>query len=182
MLKWRIEMASGNEWKRRRDSVGGDSTREARFEVAGKALADARIRNRPVEAGGFACPIIIEGKKDEIALRKLGFSGPIEKYNRGWGRSRLVAYLFETYGCNNPVDGGPALILLMDWDRTGGRIQNDMSIRLRAMDVVIDENTRMELVRAMKPEGKTVESLAPFARELKGMMQVHDPTVWDNEE
>jgi 5S rRNA maturation endonuclease (ribonuclease M5) len=70
----------------------------------------------------------------------------------------------------------------MDWDRTGGRIQNEMSIRLRAMDVVIDENTRMELVRAMKPEGKTVESLAPFARELRRMMQVHDPVEWDGEE
>ncbi|MDP6379541.1 MAG: hypothetical protein QF885_07820 [Candidatus Thalassarchaeaceae archaeon] len=175
-------MASGNEWKRRRDSVGGGPTREARFEIVGKALAEARIRNRLVEEGGFACPIIIEGNKDVIALRKLGFSGPIEKFNRGWGRSRLVAYLFESYGCNNSVDGGPALILLMDWDRTGGRIQNEMSIRLRAMDVVIDENTRMELVRAMKPEGKTVESLAPFARELRRMMQVHDPVEWDGEE
>ena len=175
-------MASGNDWKRRRDSVGGDSTREARFEIAGMALAEARIRNLPLDKDGFACPIVIEGNKDVIALRKLGFSGPIEKFNRGWDRSRLVAYLFETYGCNNPLDGGPALILLMDWDRTGGRIQNEMSVRLQAMDMSIDETTRMELVRAMKLEGKTVESLAPFARELKSMMRFHHPESWDDEE
>ena len=45
-------MASGNEWKRRRNLVGGDPTREARFEIAGKALAEARIRNRPLKEGG----------------------------------------------------------------------------------------------------------------------------------
>ena len=40
--------------------------------------------------------------------------------NRGWDRSRLVAYLHDTYGTRNLVDKGPPLILLMDWDRTGG--------------------------------------------------------------
>ncbi|MBO57585.1 MAG: hypothetical protein CMA77_01125 [Euryarchaeota archaeon] len=168
-------MASGNEWKRRRNSVGGDPTREARFEIAGKALAEARIRNRPQKEGGCSCPILIEGNKDVLALRKLGFSGTIEKLNRGWDRSRLVAYLFETYGCQNPIDGGPSLIILMDWDRTGGRIQNDISIRLKSMDVVIDEATRMELLKSMKLEGKTVESLAPFADELRVIMKLYDP-------
>tara|TARA_B100001750_G_scaffold244343_2_gene261452 strand:- start:3518 stop:4045 length:528 start_codon:yes stop_codon:yes gene_type:complete len=167
-------MASGNEWKRRRNLVGGDPTREARFEIAGKALAEARIRNRPLKEGGSSCPILIEGNRDVSALRKLGFKGPIEKLNRGWDRSRLVAYLYETYGCINSVDGGASVIILMDWDRTGGRIQNDISIRLKSMDVVIDEDTRMELLKSMKLEGKTVESLAPFAPELRVIMKKYD--------
>jgi hypothetical protein len=40
----------------------------------------------------------------------------------------------------------------------------------------------MELVRAMKPEGKTVESLAPFARDLREKMSFHDPDGYDGEE
>jgi 5S rRNA maturation endonuclease (ribonuclease M5) len=70
----------------------------------------------------------------------------------------------------------------MDWDRTGGRIQNDMSMRLRGMDISLDEETRMELIRAMKPEGKTVESLAPFAKDLLEKMSFHDPDGSDGEE
>ena len=163
-------------------STSGNPTQDVRFESAGRALALARERNRDVEQGGSSCPVLIEGIKDVKALRKLGFSGVIEQLNRGWDRSRLVAYLFEKYGCNNPNDGGPAIILLMDWDRTGGRIQNDMSIRLRAMDVSLDEETRIELVRAMKPEGKTIESLAPFASELREKMSYHDPDGSGGEE
>jgi len=165
-----------------RKSTSGNPTQDVRFESAGRALALARERNRDVEQGGSSCPVLIEGIKDVKALRKLGFTGVIEQLNRGWDRSRLVAYLFEKYGCNNPNDGGPAIILLMDWDRTGGRIQNDMSIRLRAMDVSLDEETRIELVRAMKPEGKTIESLAPFANELREKMSYHGPDGSDGEE
>lgn len=165
-----------------RQSTSGNPTQDVRFESAGRALALARERNRDVEQGGSSCPVLIEGIKDVKALRKLGFTGVIEQLNRGWDRSRLVAYLFEKYGCNNPNDGGPAIILLMDWDRTGGRIQNDMSIRLRAMDVSLDEETRIELVRAMKPEGKTIESLAPFANELREKMSYHDPDGSGGEE
>jgi len=165
-----------------RKSTSGNPTQDIRFESAGRALALARERNRDVEQGGSSCPVLIEGIKDVKALRKLGFTGVIEQLNRGWDRSRLVAYLFEKYGCNNPNDGGPAIILLMDWDRTGGRIQNDMSIRLRAMDVSLDEETRIELVRAMKPEGKTIESLAPFANELREKMSYHGPDGSDGEE
>jgi 5S rRNA maturation endonuclease (ribonuclease M5) len=174
-------MAAGREWMHR-DGVGGDPTRDVRFESAGRALALARERNRDVREGGSSCPILIEGKKDVKALRKLGFSGVIEQLNRGWDRSRLVAYLFEKYGCSNPNDGGPAIIMLMDWDRTGGRIQKEMSIRLKLMDISLDEETRMELVRAMKPEGKTVESLAPFAGELRLKMDHHDPEGAESEE
>ena len=165
-----------------RKSTSGNPTQDVRFESAGRALALARERNRDVEQGGSSCPVLIEGIKDVKAIRKLGFTGVIEQLNRGWDRSRLVAYLFEKYGCNNPNDGGPAIILLMDWDRTGGRIQNDMSIRLRAMDVSLDEETRIELVRAMKPEGKTIESLAPFASELREKMSYHDPDGSGGEE
>nr|AIF16421.1 hypothetical protein [uncultured marine group II/III euryarchaeote KM3_74_C08] len=110
--------------------------------------------------------MLVEGAKDVTALRALGFSGVIETVNRGWDRSRLVAYLYDKYGTRNTVDSGPPLILLMDWDRTGGRLQTTLRDRLMALDVPVDEELRQVLLKVMKPEGRTVESLAPHSRKL----------------
>ncbi len=103
-----------NDWHWARARFSGPADRTVRFEKAAKAMAQSQKRNREVLKGGYGCPIIVEGKKDEEALRILGFTGPIEKINRGWDRSRLVAYFHEKYGTKNAVDGGPPLILLMD--------------------------------------------------------------------
>ena len=158
------------------------SDRQARYTCAGRALGEARLRNRPSAEGGCGCPILIEGRKDRIALAALGFTGPIEQVNRGWDQSRLVAYLFETYGILNRVDQGPSMILLMDWDRTGGRLQRNIGERLKAFGMRIDDATRMELVRAMKPEGKTVEGLKPHARILRPFIDEVDPEGMSEEE
>ncbi|MAS49613.1 MAG: hypothetical protein CMA35_01740, partial [Euryarchaeota archaeon] len=91
-----------------------------RFQKAGKALGTARLRNRDE-----AFAIIVEGPRDKIALKRLGFTGPLEVVNRGWGMDRLVAYLYETYGTRTN-DGKATMTLLMDWDRTGGRLQSNL--------------------------------------------------------
>ena len=147
----------------------GPPDREIRFRAAAAALAQSILRNRPLPDSPN-CPVLVEGVKDERALRILGFSGVIEKVNRGWDRSRLVAYLHDTYGTRNIVDGGPPLILLMDWDRTGGRLQTGFRDRLMALDVPVDEALRRVLLKVMKPEGRTIESLAPHSRTLAPMI------------
>ena len=53
------------------------SNRDARYTTAGRALGELRHRNRPPVNGGCGCPIIIEGRRDRIALKVLGFTGPI---------------------------------------------------------------------------------------------------------
>lgn len=156
-----------------RAKQAGPPDRAVRFESAGAALAAALLRNLPPEERGSGCPVLVEGMNDEKALRALGFRGPIECANRGWDRGRLVAYLYETYGTTNSVDGGKAMILLMDWDRTGGRLQRELSRRLESFDVRIDLDTRMALVRSLKPEGRTVEMLAAHADELLAAMKPH---------
>ncbi|MCH2437277.1 MAG: hypothetical protein MK170_06110 [Candidatus Thalassarchaeum sp.] len=155
-----------SDWFEGHWSLNGPSDQAQRFETAAAAIARCQVRNRMPEDGGAGCPILIEGLKDVKALRALGFIGPIEKMNRGWDRSRLVAFLHDEYGTRNIIDGGPPIILLMDWDRTGGRLQTALRNRLQALDVPIDENLRNVLMKAMKPEGRTVESLAPFASSL----------------
>mgnify|MGYP004295406589 CR=1 FL=1 len=158
-------------WTGKRDRIARSPDRQVRFDKAAKAIATAIVRNRPIDRGGFGCPIVVEGIRDEQAIRALGFTGVVEKVNRGWDRSRLIAHLYSSH-CKEPTkDGGPPLILLMDWDRTGGKLQSSIRDRLMALDTPVDENLRNTLLRAMKPEGRTVESLLPHATFLAPVIQ-----------
>ena len=159
------------DWESKRERVEGPADRVVRFEKASRAIAEALVRNRTVDQGGSGIPVVVEGNRDEETLRELGFTGPIEKVNRGWDRPRMVAYLHSKYCTVRTSDGGPPVILLMDWDRTGGRIQTALRDRLMAMDSPVDENLRNTLLRAMKPEGRTVESLLPHVPSLRPLVQ-----------
>ena len=154
------------DWESKRERVGGPADRVVRCEKASRAIAEALVRNRTVDQGGSGVPVVVEGNRDEETLRELGFTGPIEKVNRGWDRPRMVAYLHSEYCTVRTPDGGPSVILLMDWDRTGGRIQTSLRDRLMAMDSPVDEDLSNTLLRAMKPEGRTVESLLPHVPSL----------------
>lgn len=158
-------------WESKRERIEGPSDRVTRFEKASIAIAKAIIRNRTLEQGGSGVPVVVEGNRDVDTLRALGFTGPIEKVNRGWDRSRLVAYLHSEYCISETHDGGPSVIVLMDWDRTGGRIQAALRDRLMAMDSPVDEDLRNTLLRAMKPEGRTVESLLPHVPSLGPLVE-----------
>jgi 5S rRNA maturation endonuclease (ribonuclease M5) len=159
------------DWDSKRERVEGPADRVVRFEKASRAIAEALVRNRTVDQGGSGVPVVVEGNRDEETLRELGFTGPIEKVNRGWDRPRMVAYLHSEYCTVRTPDGGPSVILLMDWDRTGGRIQTALRDRLMAMDSPVDENLRNTLLRAMKPEGRTVESLLSHVPSLRPLVR-----------
>ena len=45
--------------------TGGSPNRDARYALAGRALGEARIRNRLPEEGGCGCPILVEGRRDK---------------------------------------------------------------------------------------------------------------------
>ena len=148
---------------------------EERRRLAAEVLAEARRRNRPVELGGSGCPVLIEGKKDKTALLSLSFDGELELVNRGWPLEKLAGWFAQRLQHKNPIDGKESIILLMDWDRTGGRLQNDLRRRLRAFDISVDEYTRQTLMRALKPETRVVEDLHSMADELLPLMNQHDP-------
>ena len=146
----------------------------SRFTRAARSIHDSILRNSSIEYGGCGCPVLVEGINDVKALRELGFTGNIEKVNRGWDMPQLVTYLYEKYGTRNEVDGGGSIMLLMDWDRTGGRLQKLLRERLESLDVKVDEDLRTELMKSMKPEGRTVESLRPHIETLVGLLSCHN--------
>ena len=149
----------------KRDSGTGLGNYKIRFANAGQALGDARIKNRL-----YNWPIIVEGLKDRAALNALRFSGPIELLNRGWTLEKSVTHLYETYGTRNSFTGGSSICLLMDWDRTGGRLQSKLTRLMESFDMKIDTDLRRCLQKNLKPETRVVES-------LKGLSQVLLPFI-----
>ena len=136
------------------------SMREEKFFLAAKAIKESIIRNQSAEDGGSNCPIIVEGINDIKCLRILGFTGIIETINKGWDRSRIIAYFYEKYGSELAVDGFPRIILLMDWDRTGDVLQESFNNRLSSMDMKVDQTLRNVLSKQLRSECRTVESIS----------------------
>lgn len=147
----------------------GSSNAEERWHHAAQALAHARLRNRASEA-----VILIEGRRDREALERLGFSGPIEVLNRGWPVDDVLVYLVETYGRQSKHDRGPSVIVLMDWDRTGGRLQSNIRRNLESLDVGFDEQLRSVLMRCLKPETRVVEGLSGLVDVLGPLVDMYD--------
>lgn len=121
--------------------------REKRYDLAYRALEEAIEEN---EEGSV---VLVEGRRDEIALRALGFTGPIEKLNRGWPVEKIIAYIDEKY---------ESCILLMDWDRTGGRLQKKIVESMTGLEINVSDELRQVLSKAMKPETRCVEDLTSF--------------------
>jgi len=134
--------------------------REKRFEIAAQSLAVAREENRNGSV------ILVEGKRDVHALRQLGFSGPIEQLNRGWPVDRFVVWIVENFD--------PPPIVLMDWDRTGGRLQRDIQRRMESLDVIISDELRRTLSKSIKPETLCVEDLASLTEHLLPLIDITD--------
>ncbi|NCG01826.1 MAG: hypothetical protein GWP25_08560 [Euryarchaeota archaeon] len=63
----------------------------------------------------------------------------------------------------------------MDWDRTGGRLQKTLTQRLESLDVKVCHVLRNELLKALKPETRVVESLKSLAVDLSPFIEQEDP-------
>ena len=124
--------------------------REQRYALANRAIEES------MEENAHAKVILVEGKRDELALRNLGFTGPIEKLNRGWTVDRVVVYITENYG---------SCIVLMDWDRTGGRLQKRLMDSMTSLDTKPCDELRRALSKAMRPDTMCVEDLPSFLGE-----------------
>lgn len=154
--------------QKHRSPLGSGNASE-RFALAGIALSEARKKNRE-----HNWPIILEGKRDREALEALGFVGPLEVLNRGWDLDRFTTHLYEKYGTRN-AEGGSSICLLMDWDRTGGRLQKTLTQRLESLDAKVCHELRNQLLKALKPETRVVESLKSLSIQLLPFIEQEDP-------
>jgi 5S rRNA maturation endonuclease (ribonuclease M5) len=118
-----------------------------RLDELDRLLDELRQTNRTV-------PVLVEGPRDEAALRTLGLTGEIRTLH---GPDPVIE---EADRLARERD---AVIVLTDWDRTGGtlarRLRENLSGRLRA-----DFDVRRRLARLAHV--KCVEDVPAFRRQL----------------
>ncbi|MBI2077483.1 MAG: topoisomerase [Euryarchaeota archaeon] len=97
-------------------------------------------------------PVLVEGVRDERALRALGLRGTIHLYNVGRSLAATAERLARSH---------KRVILLLDWDRTGGNLARRLQEQLHAQ-VELDLSYRKEL--ATVSQVRCVEDLPAALR------------------
>ncbi|MFA5772718.1 MAG: toprim domain-containing protein [Thermoplasmata archaeon] len=103
-------------------------------------------------------PIIVEGSKDKIALKILGFEGKIIKINQG-----KSIFTF----CEELAKNFKEVIILTDWDNRGGRLCRMLKKDLTANSIKHNEDIRARLLFYCKKEAKDVEGIVPMLENMK---------------
>jgi 5S rRNA maturation endonuclease (ribonuclease M5) len=110
-----------------------------------------------LEASGQGAAVIVEGRRDLLALRSLGLSGPVIMASR-----RPALDLAEDAARNYSQ-----VILLTDWDEKGDEMCLTIGRHLRSVGVRPDGLIRSRLKRLVKKEIKDVESLGRYAERMR---------------
>ncbi len=100
-------------------------------------------------------PVIVEGDRDVQALRQLNLTGAIIQYNQGLSTANF---------CDMISSRHQTVILLTDWDRSGGRLHYSLKRNLENRVRCI---TKYRDVFATRSSVRTVESLPAWMTTLK---------------
>lgn len=98
-------------------------------------------------------PIIVEGKKDEMALRELGIKGPIHQIPTG-GKTAL-----------NSLEDLPEydkIIVLTDFDRTGEELAEFCERHLQKLGIKVLIKFRKKLRSYVRKGVKDIEGMKTF--------------------
>ena len=106
-------------------------------------------------------PVIVEGKRDTVALRKLGYSGNLIELNDGKSVLSTVENLVREYG------RGSNFVILMDWDRTGEKLAKQLKDYGEACDLSPNLRVRRELFALCSKDISSVEELPSFVNMLE---------------
>ena len=99
--------------------------------------------------------VVVEGERDRLSVRRLGWTGPIVAVHRGRTLSRTAHELLQ---------GRRKAIVLTDWDTEGGHLAHRLREFLEAERLVLDLKFRQQLARLLRGELVHVEGLYRWAR------------------
>jgi dTMP kinase len=105
--------------------------------------------------------ILVEGRKDRIALTCLGVSGDIVQVQDAGGIFGVAESIAHQQ---------KEAIILTDWDRKGGQLAELLRNALKANGVRYDDKLRARLSTLSKKEIKDIESLPSFITYLLAHM------------
>jgi len=117
-----------------------------------------RIFKRLQEQSDAGVPIIVEGRRDEAALRKLGIMGTIHCLKaRGETRFSFLERL----------DGAEQVIVLTDFDREGGELGSWLYQELSHRGIHPDTQAWRKIRGLARTEVRSIEELPSFVRALE---------------
>jgi len=123
-----------------------------KMERATRIFQDLQVQS---EAG---VPIIVEGRRDEAALRKLGIKGTILCL-KATGEPRFASI--------ERLDGSKRAIILTDFDREGGELGKWLYQELSYRGVLADNQLWRKIRGLSRTEVRSVEELPSFMRALE---------------
>ena len=105
-------------------------------------------------------PIVVEGKRDTIALRRLGIETDIIEINDGKSLLSTVERISQKFGRSSQF------IILMDWDKTGNKLAKQLRSYGEACDLIPNDKIRLSLSKFTAKELSCVEELPTFVFSL----------------
>jgi len=131
--------------------------KESRFKGTYDLEALEELIASLLEASSQGAAVIVEGRRDLLALRSLGLSGPVIMASH-----RCALDLAEEAARNYSE-----VILLMDWDCKGDEMCQTIGRHLRSAGIRPDGLIRSRLKKLVKKEIKDVESLGRYAEKMR---------------
>ena len=110
-----------------------------------------------MEVSSEGAAIIVEGRRDEAALRALGIHGPVIMASRR-SALRLAEDAARCYA---------AIILLTDWDEKGEEMALNIAHCLEGAGLRADLEIRCKLKKLVRKEIKDVESLSLYMERMR---------------
>jgi 5S rRNA maturation endonuclease (ribonuclease M5) len=105
-----------------------------------------------MDASSQGAAVIVEGRRDELALRSLGLRGPMIMASR-----RPALDLAE-----DAARRFQKIVMLTDWDAKGDEMARNIDMHLRSVGVRADLDIRNRLKKLVKKEIKDVQSLSLY--------------------
>lgn len=102
-----------------------------------------------------SCVVVVEGDRDRLSVRRLGWTGPVMAVHQGHSLSLTAHELAKGRG---------KAIVLTDWDTEGGHLAHRLREFLEAESVELDLGYRQRLARILRGELVHVEGLYGWAR------------------
>jgi 5S rRNA maturation endonuclease (ribonuclease M5) len=136
-----------------------DSTGAAPSPMQDARLLAARLHGllRELTLLNNEIPVIVEGRRDVAALRRLGLKGTITTLHCGQTVAAFCEQITRRYPC---------VILLLDWDRRGRQLHTQLTLHLEA-EWEEHNYVRQELISLCKTTISSIE-------DLPALLEVYD--------
>ena len=105
-------------------------------------------------------PIVVEGKRDVLALRNLGYKGELIELNDGKSVLFTVEILAKKLGSRG------VFVILMDWDRTGEKLAKKLQKYGESCDLVPNLQIRKNISSLCSKDIVCIEELPTFINML----------------